>query len=138
MDVDGSTAAAAAGLPPGVKVAKSYELAQPGAKDGETKIVREQDGSIAAYSWDAGKCVWEKIGTVVDAPEPGVITSDRKWYMGREWDYVFDVEMDSGLKLKLALDAGENPYIVADRFLDQHDLPAEFKEQVCLLYSSRE
>eukprot|EP00879_Flechtneria_rotunda_P019305 GHRR01020275.1.p1 GENE.GHRR01020275.1~~GHRR01020275.1.p1 ORF type:complete len:432 (+),score=183.42 GHRR01020275.1:420-1715(+) len=50
--------------------------------------------------------------------------------MGREWDYVFDVEMDSGLKLKLALDAGENPYIVADRFLDQHDLPAEFKEQI--------
>jgi hypothetical protein len=38
--------------------------------------------------------------------------------------------MDSGLKLKLALDAGENPYIVADRFLEQHDLPGEFKEQV--------
>lgn len=50
--------------------------------------------------------------------------------MGREWDRVFDVEMDSGLKLKLALDNGENPYIVADRFLEQHDLPQEFKEQV--------
>lgn len=50
--------------------------------------------------------------------------------MGREWDRVFDVEMDSGLKLKLAMDAGENPYIVADRFLEQHDLPQEFKEQV--------
>lgn len=52
--------------------------------------------------------------------------------MGREWDHVFDVEMDSGMKLKLALDAGENPYIVADRFLAQHDLPLEFKEQVRL------
>jgi hypothetical protein len=62
---------AAAGLPPGVKIAESYELAQPGQKDGETKIVREGDGSIAAYGWDAGRCVWEKIGTVVDAPEPG-------------------------------------------------------------------
>lgn len=50
--------------------------------------------------------------------------------MGREWDRVFDVEMDSGLKLKLAMDNGENPYIVADRFLEQHDLPQEFKEQV--------
>jgi hypothetical protein len=38
--------------------------------------------------------------------------------------------MDSGVKLKLALDLGENPYIVADRFLEQNDLPAEFKEQV--------
>lgn len=71
MDVDGATAAAAAGLPPGVKIAQAFELAQPGVKDGETKIVRESDGSISAYSWDAGKCIWEKIGTVVDAPEPG-------------------------------------------------------------------
>jgi hypothetical protein len=46
---------------------------------------------------------------------------------------VFDVEMDSGAKLKLALDGGENPYIVADRFLEQNDLPAEFKEQVRLV-----
>jgi hypothetical protein len=28
---------------------------------------------------------------------------------------VFDVELDSGAKLKLAMDAHENPYIVADR-----------------------
>jgi phospholipase A-2-activating protein len=54
-----------------VKIAEAFELAQPGQKDGETKIVREGDGSIAAYGWDAGQCVWEKIGTVVDAPEPG-------------------------------------------------------------------
>jgi phospholipase A-2-activating protein len=43
---------------------------------------------------------------------------------------VFDVEMDSGMKLKLAMDAGENPYLVADRFLADNDLPGEFKEQV--------
>lgn len=60
----------------------------------------------------------------------GAIDTGGRWYMGREWDRVFDVEMDSGLKLKLAMDEGENPYIVADRFLGQHDLPAEFKEQV--------
>lgn len=43
---------------------------------------------------------------------------------------MFDVELDSGAKLKLAMDAHENPYIVADRFLLEYDLPAEFKEQV--------
>jgi hypothetical protein len=64
------------------------------------------------------------------AAASGSITGGRKWHLGREWDHVFDVEMDSGAKLKLALDVGENPYIVADRFLEQHDLPAEFKEQV--------
>lgn len=60
----------------------------------------------------------------------GSLTSSRRWYTGREWDHVFDVEMDSGMKLKLACDDGENPYLVADRFLEQHDLPQEFKEQV--------
>jgi hypothetical protein len=64
------------------------------------------------------------------AAAAGSISGGRKWHLGREWDHVFDVEMDSGAKLKLALDVGENPYIVADRFLEQHDLPAEFKEQV--------
>eukprot|EP00775_Hariotina_reticulata_P003509 gene3509-3779_t len=135
MEVDGGAGAggggAAAGLPAGLKVSEAFELAQPGAKEGETKIIREGDGSIAAYGWDANGCVWQKIGTVVDAPEPGSISAGgRRWYAGREWDHVFDVEMDSGMKLKLALDAGENPYIVADRFLEQHDLPGEFKEQV--------
>ncbi|KAF8055486.1 Plaa [Scenedesmus sp. PABB004] len=129
MAVDGA-GGAPPGLPPGVKVAEAFELAQPGAKDGETKLVREADGAIAAYGWDAGRGEWEKIGTVVDAPEPGSISSGRRWYCGREWDHVFDVEMDSGAKLKLALDAGENPYLAADRFLAQHDLPPEFKEQV--------
>lgn len=60
----------------------------------------------------------------------GSISSGRRWYLGREWDHVFDVEMDSGIKLKLACDDGENSYIVADRFLEQHELPQEFKEQV--------
>lgn len=70
-------AAASSGLPPGVKVCEAFELAQPGEKDGQTKIVHEGDGSIAAYSWDAGKCVWEKIGTVVEAPEPGELRGFR-------------------------------------------------------------
>jgi hypothetical protein len=70
-------------------------------------------------------------GAAAAAPAAaGSISGGRKWHLGREWDHVFDVEMDSGAKLKLALDARENPYIVADRFLEQHDLPAEFKEQV--------
>jgi hypothetical protein len=37
-------------------------------------------------------------------------------HAGRAWDHVFDVELDSGAKLKLAMDTHENPYLVADRF----------------------
>lgn len=32
---------------------------------------------------------------------------------------------------KLALNRGDNPYIVADRFLADEDLPPEYKGQVC-------
>ena len=59
------------GLPPGVKVEEAYVLAAPGAKDGETKLVKEADGSVWAYGWDASKAEWEKIGEVVAAPEAG-------------------------------------------------------------------
>lgn len=60
-----------AGLPPGVKVEGPEVLAAPGSKDGETKLVREVDGSVWAYGWDLAKYTWEKIGEVVSAPEAG-------------------------------------------------------------------
>lgn len=69
----GSSSAAGGGgaLPPGVKVADAVELVQPGSKDGETKLVREGDGSVAAYGWSLAAGTWEKIGTVVEAPQAG-------------------------------------------------------------------
>jgi hypothetical protein len=32
--------------------------------------------------------------------------------------------------LKLACNRDENPYVVADRFIEEHGLPMEFKSQV--------
>jgi hypothetical protein len=46
-------------------------LTNPGAKDGETRVVREPDGAVWAYGWDATKRQWERIGEVVAAPEAG-------------------------------------------------------------------
>lgn len=46
-------------------------LTNPGAKDGETRVVREPDGSVWAYGWNAGKREWDRIGEVVAAPEAG-------------------------------------------------------------------
>lgn len=44
---------------------------------------------------------------------------------------MFDVAMEDGEPaLKLALNAGDNPYLVADAFLELHGLPASFKDQV--------
>jgi len=44
------------------------------------------------------------------------------------WDYVFDVDWEDGAApKKLALNRGDNPYDVADRFLAQEDLPASYR-----------
>lgn len=44
------------------------------------------------------------------------------------WDYVIDVEMPGDApSLKLALNRGDNPYDVADKFLVRHDLPATYR-----------
>lgn len=62
----------------------------------------------------------------------GSLSAGRRQHAGRSWDYVFDVELDGGVSLKLACDDAENPYDVAERFLAEHDLPGEFKEQARL------
>lgn len=61
----------------------------------------------------------------------GSISNARKYHQGREWDYVFDVEMDGGgPPLKLAMNAEDNPYSVADKFLEEYGLQSEFRDQV--------
>mmetsp|Transcript_16702 Transcript_16702/g.36120 ORF Transcript_16702/g.36120 Transcript_16702/m.36120 type:complete len:835 (+) Transcript_16702:62-2566(+) len=131
--VEDGEGAGATALPPGVKVEEAHMLMQPGTKAGQTKIVRENDGSINAYAWDAQEFKWEKIGEVVAGPKSGGATggSAKKFYNGREWDYVFDVDVEDGAPArKLPYDRSENPYIAAERFLEDEGLPAYFKEQV--------
>lgn len=41
---------------------------------------------------------------------------------------VFDVDVQEGAApLKLALNRGDNPYLVVDRFLEEHSLPDTYK-----------
>eukprot|EP00798_Chlamydomonas_sp_ICE-L_P025625 gene25625-11281_t len=114
-------------LPPGVKVEEASSLLQPGAKDGQTKIVKETNGAVNAYSWDSQGFQWEKIGEVCGAPAGPV----KKMHLGKEWDFVFDVDFadDTPVK-KLPYDMSENPYIAAARFLEMEDLPLGYKDQI--------
>jgi phospholipase A-2-activating protein len=126
-----AAAAAAAGgpaLPPGLKLADPAALQAPGSKDGQTLIVAENGGAVA-YSWDGAAVKWERVGEVVAPPGGG--GDGRKEHAGRSWDYVFDVDVADGAPpLKLAMDADENPYAVADRFIEQEGLPEAYKEQI--------
>lgn len=52
--------------------------------------------TVSAYSWSAGENQWKKIGELVDAAG-GVDPSKRvKYTDGKEYDYIFDVDIEDG------------------------------------------
>lgn len=101
-------------------------LTVPGKKPGEVKMVRN-GANVEAHQWDSASMTWQKIGDVVDAVGSG----RKQLHEGREYDYVFDVDIQDGVPpLKLPYNANENPYNAAQRFLASHDLPMSYIDQV--------
>ncbi|KAI3428691.1 hypothetical protein D9Q98_007514 [Chlorella vulgaris] len=121
------------GLPAGLKLQDPAVLLAPGASDGQTIVVAEGGGGAAAYAWDSAKGEWERIGEVTGGPAEGdtLAGGGSKWHNGQLWDHVFDVDVEDGaLPRKLAINRGDNPYDVADRFLEENGLPQTYREQV--------
>ncbi|KAF5839606.1 PLAA family ubiquitin binding-domain-containing protein [Dunaliella salina] len=120
-------------LPPGVKVEEPHSLNVPGAKDGQYKFVKEQGGSVNAYSWSMQEWKWDLIGEVSGPPSGGGGDAGaiKKLHRGKEYDYVIDVDVADGAPpLKLALNRDDNPYLVADAFMAENDLPTTYKDQI--------
>lgn len=88
--------------------------------------------SPRVHSKTLTRATWDRIGEVVGAPTGGgestLSTSGSKVVYGRAWDYVFDVDVEDGAPpRRLPVDAGENPYIAAARFLENEDLPMTYR-----------
>jgi phospholipase A-2-activating protein len=97
-----------------------------GKKDGQIQMIKENDGSVSAYSWSTTKRSWEMVGTVVD----GVGAGQKVTYNGREYDYVFDVDIEEGKPaLKLPYNVTQNPHEVAMKWLQDHELPMTYLEE---------
>jgi phospholipase A-2-activating protein len=80
-----------------------------GKKDGQAIVVKQPDGSIDAYQWSMAQRDWQKVGQVVDA-----IGENRKQlYQGKEYDHVFDVEMEGLPPLKLPYNVTGKPLLCA-------------------------
>ncbi|KYQ91773.1 hypothetical protein DLAC_07565 [Tieghemostelium lacteum] len=102
-------------------------LEQPGKKDGELKVVK--NGKTAeAHQWSSTELKWVKIGEVVDSNASK--SSNRGVLQGKEYDYIFDIDVNDGTPFKLGYNIGENPYEVAQNFLLSNDLNQEFLDQV--------
>ncbi|XP_017880052.1 phospholipase A-2-activating protein [Ceratina calcarata] len=105
-------------------------LLEPGQKDGQTKIVNDK-GSVMAYSWSQDKQKWIKIGNVMGASGGSGATSGKQLYNGKEYDYVFSVDIQDGVPpLKLPYNKDDDPWHVAQKFLHDNGLSQLFLEQV--------
>ncbi|AEY97436.1 FAER448Wp [Eremothecium gossypii FDAG1] len=103
-----------------------YETIQaPGKSEGQVVVVKAPSGVIEAHQFSGGQ--WAKVGDVVGSSGSDLKTE----FQGKMYDYVFDVDIQDGAPpLKLALNANDNPYDAADKFIAQNDLPVSYKNQV--------
>jgi phospholipase A-2-activating protein len=99
----------------------------PGKKDGDQRIVRNGD-KAELYYWDAAAQQWQKIGDITDAVNT---PNDKRKLNGKVYDYVFDVDLgDGNPPRKLGYNANENPYVVAQEFIQREQINQGYLDQI--------
>lgn len=99
-----------------------------GTKEGQVVMIKEPNGSVTAHQWSQGAQQWVNVGTVVDAVGS---SGKRIDYLGAEYDYVFDVDIEEGKPpLKLPYNLSQNPYEAATKFIEDNELPIGYLDQV--------
>merc|ERR1712013_476026 len=105
-------------------------LYEPGSRDGQQKMVRTGD-AVSVHSWNMAEQKWDKIGDVVGAAGGSTETSGKKLYMGKEYDFVFDIEIDEPkATLKLPYNTTDSPFMAAQQFIHKHDLSQYYLEEI--------
>lgn len=101
-----------------------------GKKDGEYKMFREGN-MVKAYMWTAAEQKWEFVGDVTGTG--GGASMGKKYFAGDdyfkagEYDYVFDVQDDSGMYKQLPYNEGESTYMVARTYCAREGLSFNFQ-----------
>lgn len=81
------------------------------------------------FSWSAQEQKWTKLGDVVGAA--GQSDSTKSLHDGKEYDYVFSVDIEEGKPpLKLPYNMSEDPWRAAQKFIHQHDLSQYYLDTV--------
>ena len=107
-------------------------LNMPGRMEGQPLMINNNN-EIEVYQWDSASSRWVKIGVAVGSTDAAASASRSKvTYLGKEYDYVFDIELDEtgSQKLKLPYNLNENPYLTAQEFIHKHELSQYFLDQI--------
>lgn len=105
------------------KLSGPEALQQPGKKEGQVMMIN-MGATVEAHQWTGNE--WQKIGEVVGS------NKSKQTYEGKEYDYVFDIDVGAGPNgnLKLPYNVTQNPYDAAQVFLARHQLDQSFMDQV--------
>lgn len=81
-----------------------------GKKEGDVMMVKNSvTGNVDAYQWSSATKEWINVGQVVDAVGSG----RKQLYEGKEYDYVFDVDVQEGAPpLKLPYNISRESHLV--------------------------
>ncbi|XP_049866339.1 phospholipase A-2-activating protein [Pectinophora gossypiella] len=102
-------------------------LLEPGKTDGQTKLVR-RGTNVKCYSWSMAENTWNEIGDVMGANPP---SEGKTMYQGKEYDFVFSVDIKDGAPaIKLPYNKTEDPWVAAQAFIHEHNLPQVYLDQV--------
>ncbi|KAG4101867.1 PFU-domain-containing protein [Neocallimastix lanati (nom. inval.)] len=104
---------------------KSF-LNTPGKKDGQVAMIKNGK-DVEAYQWSNSEQKWVKVGVVVDS-----VSSNKTLFEGKEYDYVFDIDIGDGSILRLPYNATDNPYQAAQEFIWKHELSQDFLDQIAM------
>ncbi|GAA6001146.1 hypothetical protein JCM10207_007431 [Rhodosporidiobolus poonsookiae] len=117
----------------GPKMEDAAALQIDGKKEGEVKLIR-QDDKVQAYQWDGSS--WQEIGEVVQpepssAPASGPPAPPRMEHKGTMYDYVFQIDVkDDEPPLPLPYNLDDDRHAVASAFVKQHNLPESYTDQI--------
>ena len=105
-----------------------FLVQKSGTKEGQVVMIKQPDGSVTAHQWSQGAQEWLNVGTVVDAVGS---SGKKKDYLGKDYDYVFDVDIEDGKPpLKLPYNLSQNPYEAARKFIEDNELPMTYLDEV--------
>ncbi|KAI9506277.1 WD40-repeat-containing domain protein, partial [Coemansia spiralis] len=96
--------------------------------DENEQVVLVKSGPVVEmYQWDQDSRKWNQVGLIADAAGQ----TQKKLFDGKEYDYVFDVDIQEGVPpLKLPFNVTENPYSAAQKFLEKNELNMEHLDTV--------
>ena len=100
-----------------------------GKSEGQVQLFQKQEGSntfAIAAQWSSG--TWIEVGQVVGGGGP------KEEINGVPYDHVFPIEVDTATAgtsyLKIGYNNGDNPFVVAQNFIDQHQLDQNYLAQI--------